>query len=946
MAEEGEIDVLGDFDLKLEVDSNMYDSNELPSKSANLLPEYTDPPWMLEQGWTLDNSCMDEKSKATIEKMLLEEQYYISGKTGRGKQQLAMSVGVGLGKKKGEQKKIVWTKEEKDMFHKGMEIYGRSWTKIAELIPTRTSTQIKNFAHQLFRTLSKDKEVSPPKSEASTSSTSTSSSPVTCSQDPLTLTIETVTTAMPTVPNLEKCILPRRGRIPSKEKRVMKGKSAKQKNLVSKSSSNKLTFSQNAKKVARINQLKCKRKSCDKKNGLNKHTEHVTSHSTGQLTSDIVLDKKLTITPSLIENLDGFCAVADIIGGENDEEKNVANESDDDIHIDIENDDTDVNPLLIGRSTSPNSVYEKLLNEANFNDSNQVNENTDNIYTQSGQIMTKTEGKKIDKETFLEWKTCESQAKISGEDIPDIDVQAKVTETIGNNTEQNEELIPVKNDIVVNENESSSVTLEDRSFLKKEDTVKQIDTQKVLVNALVRDDGEVVHFPVPVTEISLQPKMITEQEKSVLKEFFDNRPSKTPERYLKIRNYIIESWKKCQPSYLNKTSVRPGLKNCGDVNSIGRVHAYLECIGAINFGCEQAAYKHPRSIFSLVGREKLSKDSTFEVNSAKLEAMRPRKRKVKDAFGFWIDEKDLEGTTFEHGILIESQPKETKPKQIKTAYDPFKLIPCLSFDDENPAPFLVEIHCSALIVMDIHSHISKTEVIGMLGGKFCAEQGKLIITMATPCNSISTGMQCEMDPVSQNQASEEIRGSGMEVVGWYHSHPTFAPNPSVRDIETQLKFQNWFSKGGCNFVGVIVSPYNMRKTGMCSEVNCLTISNEIQPQLQCNIPYKFSYTTKLCNMSEVNHIVLTAQDLATSYSNYQNKVDLTSIYNSSRGVSCLEKMIESLKSYCIEPETCQLIESVRKAFTPVVPAHHNIHQDDTCNSFSQSENPDSSSNIS
>ena len=48
--------------------------------------------------------------------------------------------------------------------------------------------------------------------------------------------------------------------------------------------------------------------------------------------------------------------------------------------------------------------------------------------------------------------------------------------------------------------------------------------------------------------------------------------------------------------------------------------------------------------------------------------------------------------------------------------------------------------------MDIHAHISKTEVIGMLGGKYCREQGKLTVTMATPCNSISTGMQCEMDP--------------------------------------------------------------------------------------------------------------------------------------------------------------------------------------------------------
>ena len=46
-----------------------------------------------------------------------------------------------------------------------------------------------------------------------------------------------------------------------------------------------------------------------------------------------------------------------------------------------------------------------------------------------------------------------------------------------------------------------------------------------------------------------------------------------------------------------------------------------------------------------------------------------------------------------------------------------------------------------------------------------------------------------MDPVSQTQASEELALRGLAVVGWYHSHPTFAPIPSVRDIETQAKFQ-------------------------------------------------------------------------------------------------------------------------------------------------------------
>lgn len=43
--------------------------------------------------------------------------------------------------------------------------------------------------------------------------------------------------------------------------------------------------------------------------------------------------------------------------------------------------------------------------------------------------------------------------------------------------------------------------------------------------------------------------------------------------------------------------------------------------------------------------------------------------------------------------------------------------------------------------------------------------------------------------VSQTLASEQIEDVGMSVVGWYHSHPTFSPDPSLRDIETQQKFQ-------------------------------------------------------------------------------------------------------------------------------------------------------------
>lgn len=63
------------------------------------------------------------------------------------------------------------------------------------------------------------------------------------------------------------------------------------------------------------------------------------------------------------------------------------------------------------------------------------------------------------------------------------------------------------------------------------------------------------------------------------------------------------------------------------------------------------------------------------------------------------------------------------------------------------------------------------------------------ITAAEPCNSVSTGLQCEMDPVSQTQACDVLSSLGFSVVGWYHSHPSFNPNPSVRDINTQDQFQ-------------------------------------------------------------------------------------------------------------------------------------------------------------
>ena len=58
----------------------------------------------------------------------------------------------------------------------------------------------------------------------------------------------------------------------------------------------------------------------------------------------------------------------------------------------------------------------------------------------------------------------------------------------------------------------------------------------------------------------------------------------------------------------------------------------------------------------------------------------------------------------------------------------------------------MKVESCALVTMDVHAHMSKTEVIGLLGGEYSESEARLLVTMAVPCDSLSTGMQCEMDP--------------------------------------------------------------------------------------------------------------------------------------------------------------------------------------------------------
>lgn len=159
-------------------------------------------------------------------------------------------------------------------------------------------------------------------------------------------------------------------------------------------------------------------------------------------------------------------------------------------------------------------------------------------------------------------------------------------------------------------------------------------------------------------KIVIDRNIVQDVEKEHNAEFFMGRALKTPERYMKIRNYILEMWEKNKPCYLFKTAVRGGLRNCGDVNSIGRVHAFLEDIGVINEGCLDRPVPRVRQQGEVTdAKENVQMESW--VNS-----LRPRKKRPRNRDGDWTDFSKPEGMTIQVFELWVPNGKQTFTKSI------------------------------------------------------------------------------------------------------------------------------------------------------------------------------------------------------------------------------------------------------------------------------------------
>jgi proteasome lid subunit RPN8/RPN11 len=123
-------------------------------------------------------------------------------------------------------------------------------------------------------------------------------------------------------------------------------------------------------------------------------------------------------------------------------------------------------------------------------------------------------------------------------------------------------------------------------------------------------------------------------------------------------------------------------------------------------------------------------------------------------------------------------------------------------------PFKVIVHPQVQLLCDLHSHLCDAEIIGFLAGKYDHHTKTLFIQACFPCNSLERteddgSTDVEMDPIAELSVREVISKYNLDVVGWYHSHPLFRPDPSTTDILNQFQYQQLFDSEP--FVGLIVS---------------------------------------------------------------------------------------------------------------------------------------------
>nr|XP_032659189.1 MPN domain-containing protein [Chelonoidis abingdonii] len=178
-----------------------------------------------------------------------------------------------------------------------------------------------------------------------------------------------------------------------------------------------------------------------------------------------------------------------------------------------------------------------------------------------------------------------------------------------------------------------------------------------------------------------------------------------------------------------------------------------------------------------------------------------------------------------HGKRLES--KNCTPVRYCTlgsrdsARSPHTLVEVTSFAAINKfQPFNVAISSNVLLLLDFHSHLTRSEVVGYLGGRWDTSSQVLTVLRAFPCRT-RLG-DAESAAAVEEEICQNLFMRGLALVGWYHSHPFSHALPSLQDIDAQMDYQLKLQGSNNRFqpcLALICAPYYHGNQGMESKIS-------------------------------------------------------------------------------------------------------------------------------
>ncbi|XP_019368945.1 PREDICTED: MPN domain-containing protein [Gavialis gangeticus] len=155
------------------------------------------------------------------------------------------------------------------------------------------------------------------------------------------------------------------------------------------------------------------------------------------------------------------------------------------------------------------------------------------------------------------------------------------------------------------------------------------------------------------------------------------------------------------------------------------------------------------------------------------------------------------------------------------ARNPHMLVEVTSFTAINKfQPFNVAISSNVLLLLDFHSHLTRSEVVGYLGGRWDTNTQLLTVLRAFPCRT-RLG-DADSAAAVEEEICQNLFLRGLSLVGWYHSHPFSHALPSLQDIDAQMDYQLKLQGSNNSFqpcLALICGPYYHSNPGAESKIS-------------------------------------------------------------------------------------------------------------------------------